>query len=271
MLHKEISQLRARTASAKKLRIPEDRVEFARQLGVEPDEWQQRFLHSNATRILMNCPRQSGKSTSAAIRALHEALIKPGALVLIMAPSERQAQELFAKVARFYRQLGRAPSPDSDRKTGMALANGSRIEALPGSNERTIRGFSGVDLLIVDEAARVLDDLYYALRPMLAVSGGALMMLSTPYGKRGVFYEEWTGSSSWERYEIPATECPRISPEFLEEERRSLPDRVFRQEYLCSFEEAEGQVFSEESIQAAIAKEVEALDLSEIVATQEAS
>ena len=81
---------------------------------------------------------------------------------------------------------------DSYRKLGMELINGSRIEALPGT-EKTIRGFSGVDLLIVDEAARVADELYYAVRPMLAVSGGRLMMLSTPFGKRGVFYEEWTG------------------------------------------------------------------------------
>jgi len=242
------------------LRIPDDRAEFCWQLGIEPDEWQADFLRSEERRVLMNCSRQSGKSTVAGVRALHEALTVPGSLTLILAPAERQAQELFSKVAAFYRQLGHAPSPDSDRKTGMALANGSRIEALPGSNERTIRGFSGVSLLIVDEAARVLDELYFALRPMLAVSGGSLMMLSTPWGKRGVFYEEWIGSGPWERYEVPATMCPRISADFLEEERRSLPDRVFRQEYMCSFEEVEGQVFSDESIQAAITSDVEPLD-----------
>ena len=64
---------------------------------------------------------------------------------------------------------------------------------------------------------------------MLAVSGGSLMMLSTPYGKRGVFYEEWTGGHGWERYEVPASQCPRISEDFLEEERaaslRSSSDR----------------------------------------------
>jgi phage FluMu gp28-like protein len=265
-LAKEVELLKARTATARKLRIPADRTEFARLLGIEPDDWQAEFLSSDARRVLMNCSRQSGKSTVAAVRALHEALYKPGSLTLILAPAERQAQELFAKVSGFYRQLGHAPSPDSDRKGGMALSNGSRIEALPGSNERTIRGFSGVGLLIVDEAARVLDELYYALRPMLAVSGGTLMMLSTPYGKRGVFYEEWLGpssSSSWERYEIPATECPRISPEFLAEERATLPLRVFRQEYLCSFEEAEGRVFSETAIQAAITEDIEPLDFAE--------
>ncbi len=99
----------------------------------------------------------------------------------------------------------------------MQLTNGSRIEALPGT-EKTIRGFSGVDLLVLDEAARVDDELYFAVRPMLAISGGALMMLTTPHGKRGVFYEEWTGGAGWERYEVPAAECPRIPEAFLEEE-----------------------------------------------------
>jgi hypothetical protein len=137
----------------------------------------------------------------------------------------------------------------------MQLENGSRIEALPGS-ERTIRGFSGAALLIVDEAARVDDALYFAVRPMLAVSGGALMMLSSPAGRRGVFYEEWTEGMGWERYEIPAAEVPRISEEFLEEERRALPLRIFRQEYECSFEETDDQLFSYEDVEGAITDEV---------------
>jgi hypothetical protein len=91
---------------------------------------------------------------------------------------------------------------------------------------------------------------------MLAVSGGALMMLTTPHGKRGAFYEEWTGGHGWERYEVPASRCPRISGEFLEEERRVLPRQVFRQEYECSFEETEDQVFTHEDVQAAISAEV---------------
>jgi hypothetical protein len=91
---------------------------------------------------------------------------------------------------------------------------------------------------------------------MLAVSGGALIMLTTPYGKRGVFFEEWTSGQGWERYEVPAAECPRISPEFLEEERRALPARVYRQEYGCSFEDIEDQVFGYEDVMAAMSEEV---------------
>ena len=191
----------------------------------------------------------------AGVLGLHKALIAPGSLILILAPAERQAKELFTKVASSYRALGHVIAADSYRKLGMELSNGSRIEALPGT-EKTIRGFSGVDLLLVDEASRVADELYYAVRPMLAVSGGQLLMMSTPYGRRGVFYEEWTGGEGWERYEVPAGECPRISEEFLAEEQRTLPRRVYRQEYECSFEETDDQVFTHADVEAAISEEV---------------
>jgi hypothetical protein len=77
-------------------------------------------------------------------------------------------------------------------------------------------------------------------------------MLSTPYGKRGIFFEEWSQGEGWERYEVPAEECPRISASFLEEEKRALPRRVYCQEYECSFEETEDQVFSYEEVHGAL-------------------
>jgi hypothetical protein len=234
------------------LRLALDRVAFARKLGLICDSWQRDLLRSTADRVLLNCCRQSGKSTMSAVLALHRALYHPGSLILCLAPSERQSKELFAKVADFYRKLRTVPAAPlaSDRKLGMRLPNGSRIEALPGS-ERTIRGFSAVDTLIVDEAARVDDGLFYAVRPMIAVSAGALIMLSTPYGKRGVFFEEWTGDGAWERYEVPAAQVPRIPPAFLEAERRSMPSWWFLQEYNCEFRETEDQLFSHDMIEAA--------------------
>jgi hypothetical protein len=253
-LLREVEKLEAERLSGQ-AGIPADRLEFARLVGLEPDPWQVRLLRSDAPRVLMNCARQTGKSTSAGTLALHEALVNPGALVLILAPAERQAKELFSKVAGFYHALGHPVPADSYRKLGMALTNGSRIEALPGT-EKTIRGFSGAALLIVDEAARVDDGLYYAIRPMLAVSGGRLMMLSTPYGKRGVFFEEWTGREGWERYEVKAGGCPRIPLKFLEDERRALPARIYRQEYECSFEDTEDQLFGYDLVQSLITDEV---------------
>jgi hypothetical protein len=237
------------------LRLALDRVAFAQALGFDPDPWQEDLLGSSSDRVLLNCSRQSGKSTISAIIALHRALYHPGSLVLALAPALRQSQELFGKVAGFYRDLGRPVAPQGERKLSLELENGSRIITLPGS-EKTIRGFSGVGLLLVDEAARVDDELYFAVRPMLAVSGGSLMMLTTPYGKRGAFFEEWTGGHGWDRYEVPASECPRISEEFLAEERAALPAWVYRQEYECSFEETEDQVFTTDVIERAVSSEV---------------
>jgi hypothetical protein len=191
----------------------------------------------------------------AGVVALHRALTHPGSLALILAPAERQAKELFSKIAQAFSALGHIIPADSYRKLGMELTNGSRIEALPGT-EKTVRSFSGVDLLIVDEAARIADELYFAVRPMLAVSGGRLMMLSTPFGKRGVFYEEWTGGGAWERYTVTASECPRIPPAFLAEEREALGQWWYAQEYECRFMEAVDSVFTTELIEAALTDEV---------------
>lgn len=137
----------------------------------------------------------------------------------------------------------------------MELANGSRVISL-SREEGTIRGYSGVSLLEADEASRVSDALYYAIRPMLAVSQGRLVCLSTPFGKRGWFFDEWHGAGTWERVQITADRCPRITPEFLREEEQALGQRWFRQEYFCSFEDTIDQVFAYADIQAALADEI---------------
>jgi hypothetical protein len=238
------------------LHLALDRVSFAQALSIEPDDWQCELLRSTSDRTLLNCSRQSGKSTMCAIIALHRALYYPNSLILCLAPALRQSQELFAKVAGFYKDLGRPVPPQGERRLSLELENASRIITLPGT-EKTIRGFSGAALLIVDEAARVEDALYYAVRPMLAVSGGALMMLSTPYGRRGVFYEEWTKGEGWTRYEVPATTVPRIPPSFLTAEKRSMPEWWFAQEYLCEFRETEDQLWTHEMIEGARDDELE--------------
>jgi hypothetical protein len=227
-----------------------------------PDPWQTTLLRSPCKRLLLLCSRQAGKSTTAAALALLTALLRPGSLILLLSPTLRQSGELFRKVQELYRALGR-PIPTvgpRDNALKMELSNGSRVVSLPG-NEETVRCFSGVALLVVDEAARVPDDLYRAVRPMLAVSGGRLICLSTPFGKRGFFFEEWSRGQSWERVRIAAAQCPRIPAEFLAEERRSLGERWYRQEYECSFEDTVDAVFRSEDIAAALSDSVKPLIL----------
>jgi hypothetical protein len=95
------------------------------------------------------------------------------------------------------------------------------VISLPGS-EKTVRGLASVDLIVIDEAARVDDELLAATRPMLAVSNGNLFALTTPAGKRGWFYEQWLRGIGWQRISIKSTECSRISQEFLDQEREQL-------------------------------------------------
>src|SRR5262249_37295005 len=200
-----------------------------------PDPWQAQLMRSRSGRMALLCTRQAGKSTLAAALALKAAFLEAPALVLLLSPTLRQSGELLRdKVVRLYSALGRPVPTTQETALTMALANGSRIISLPG-DEGTVRGYSGVALLVIDEAALVPDSLYYVVRPMLAVSGGRLVALSTPWGRRGWFYEEWHSSRSWERVKITADRCPRISAEFLEEERQALGERWWRQEYFCSF------------------------------------
>src|SRR5262249_54855453 len=94
-------------------------------------------------------------------------------------------------------------------------------------------------------AALVPDELYRTVRPMLAVSRGRLVCLSTPYGKRGFFYEAWAKGREWTRIEVPAAKVARIAPEFLEEERQALGETFYRQGYECCFEAVQGLVYPE--------------------------
>ena len=157
---------------ATELRCALDAAAFAEErLNFQPDPWQAKVMRSPAKRVLLNCSRQAGKSTTTAIIGLHQALYYSSSLVLLVSPSLRQSRELFGKVQLFMKGLDTQPKLDEDNRLSMSLDNGSRVVALPG-DPATIRGFSAPSLIIEDESAYVSDGLYRAIRPMLAVSGG---------------------------------------------------------------------------------------------------
>lgn len=250
--------IRGRLAPPPPKRSP---VELATALGLELDAWQEEVLGGQWPRALLNCSRQSGKSTVTALLAAAEITTTPGAMVLIVAPSDRQSALLFRTAARFYRDLGGTIPANVDTRRSLELANGAQLHALPGK-EATIRGYSGVDLLLIDEAARVPDELYMATRPMLATSGGRVVGLSTPAGRRGWWYEAWVDvAQDWRRVEVPATACPRIPAAFLAEERRELPARVYEQEYLCRFHDVDDAFFPGDLIESVFTSAYEPWDL----------
>jgi hypothetical protein len=209
--------------------------DFARlKLNFQPDALQAAVLDSQSKRGVLNCTRQWGKSTVLAIKAVHRACTVARSLILVASPCGRQSGEFLRKAAEFLSRLGIKRRGDGSNACSLALPNGSRIVGIPGT-EATIRGFSAVSLLLIDEASRVPDETYKSLRPMLAVGNGDLWLMSTPFGKRGFFYEAWSHGDAWERHTAPATQCPRILPAFLEDERSELGPKWFAQEYLCEF------------------------------------
>jgi hypothetical protein len=241
-----------------------DAGEWVRErLGLDPDETQMRMLRTPRKNGLLNCTRQWGKSTVAAAKAVHEAWTRAESLVLVVSPSGRQSGEFVRKAAAFGRRLGIKTKGDGDNAISLEFPNRSRIVGLPGI-EATARGFSAVSLLVVDEASRVDDDTYLALRPMLATSGGSLWLLSTPFGKRGFFWQEWEhGGPGWERIRATAYECPRIPRDFLEGEKASMGEKWFRQEYLCEFVDTVEGVFDRDLVDAAVSAEFEPLMLGQ--------
>jgi hypothetical protein len=228
-----------------------DPVRLALDCGIEPDDMQTKLLTSASRKVLLNCCRQWGKSTTTSLIALHEALYCAPAMIILVSPSQPQSTELFKKIHGFWQWLDGAPEANQESLTRMELNNGSRIISLPGS-EKTTRGYSAATLVVMDEASRVPDELLAAVRPMLATTAGRFIALSTPAGKRGWFYEAWSQGEGWEKIQVKAEDCPRISPAFLDEERQAYGPLRFAQEYGCEFVDSETAVFNSDLIQKAL-------------------
>jgi hypothetical protein len=218
--------------------------------GMTPDPWQQEILTYLGTQSLLLTSRQTGKSTTCGALAVRLALTKPS-LCLLTAPCQRQSQEIYRKALDFYHALGRPVPALAETKTALELANGSRVVSLPGDSE-TIRSFSAVALVVVDEATYCEDALIHAVSPMLATSGGKLILAATPAGQRGLFYEKWVGPEPWQRIRVMATECPRLPADFLAQSKRSMGARWYAQEFQCDFAAALDSVFSPADIGRAV-------------------
>jgi hypothetical protein len=220
-----------------------DPVQFAEDvLDFHPDDWQKEVLRYSGPRLMMLCSRQSGKSTIAALKGLHCALHYPNSLTLIISPSQRQSSELFKVITQMMNNLPVPPVKVEDNKMSVTLLSGSRIVSLP-ANADTIRGYSAPDVVLVDEASRTVDGVYYAIRPFFATGKGQLIALSTPNGRFGWFFDAWESEQEWKKIKVVADDCPRISKEFLASELEALGRFWYSQEYECLFVENENSVF----------------------------
>ncbi len=238
---------------------------FAREkLGFHPEPQQLSIFAAYTHRGILCCNRQFGKSTTIAALAVHRAACVPESLVVVVAPTLRQSNELIRKVRRFLRPLGIRPKADGFNAVSLSLPNHSRIVAAP-ANADTLRGFSSVSMLLIDEAARVPDEVYEAATPMLARSDGAIWLMSTPKGRRGFFHSIWNGDIDtcgpyrWTRIHSTAADCARIPPAFLEAERASKSAAEFDQEYNCIFQDSSDQLFAAADLALAFSDEVHTL------------
>jgi hypothetical protein len=146
-------------------------------------------------------------------------------------------------------QLDVRPALLEDNRLSLTMDTESRICSLPAS-ESTVRGFSGVSLLIADEGSRIEDSLFAATVPFVAISRGTIITCSTPNGKQGWFYQIWSGSEPWYRQEVTANQCPRLTKGFLEEQVRLFGRRWVATEFYCQFTDPVDAVFAAADVEA---------------------
>ena len=222
-------------------------------IGQEPFDYQKKFMDTPSDRKAFVSGRQVGKSRSASWMALWEAVTHAGSEILITAKAQRQSMELFNQVKKEIRMSEvseEAWGVVRSTRTELHFDNGSRIVCLPvGRDGSNIRGY-GTDLIIVDEAAFIADEIFQqVLSPMLAVGDGKFVLLSTPFGKKGFLYERFN-DPNWYTMQVPTSANPLVDDEFIEEQRNNLSATQFKQEILGQFVESADSFFTREELMA---------------------
>jgi hypothetical protein len=213
------------------------------------DDWQKQVLATKGN-ICLRSGRQVGKSTIISIKAGDYAVKNKKKKILIIASVERQAQLLHEKVLSYIMdKYPKAIKKGKERptKSKIHLVNGSVIYCLPtGLSGHGIRGYT-IDLLIADEAAFIPEEVWTAVTPMLAVTKGDIILLSTPFGKGGYFYRCFN-DKSFSSFHVTSEECVRADKEFLKREKERLSKLEYAQEYLGEFVDELRQFFPTELI-----------------------
>lgn len=179
-------------------RLRDDPVLFAQKVcHAYPHWYQEEILLNDAQSIIIRMGRQLGKTFAMAIKAIHAAFTKPGTInpddpyvVMIIAPAQRQSQIMFEQIQRL---INSSPilqqSVTKSIQQEIRFKNGAVIYNFPiGETADRVRGYS-INLLIVDEAAYVPDRVFTSLEPALSHTEGSMILISTPFGRFGYFYE----------------------------------------------------------------------------------
>lgn len=227
-------------------------------IGIEPFDYQKDVLDCNDDRIAFVSGRQVGKSRTAAWIGLHYALTREGATVLITAPTQNQASELFRQVKV---EMNESVIPDDlwgterETRTAVEFENGSRILCRPANDN--LRGLT-TELIIADEAAKIEDEIFYqVLLPMLATTDGKFVLTSTPFGSSGFLFEAFHGGLEEDYYtkQVPTYRNPKVGEEYIAQQQQQLSSLDFKQEILGKFVESSDSFFTTAEIEEAISGE----------------
>lgn len=219
--------------------------------GLTPDPWQAEMIRCPARQIIALCTRRAGKTQATACRVLARCL-KQKTYVRIHNPTEDQSVEFLQLVRDMNDAMGCPVPLVRESQKELAWSNGSMIKAKPDS-PRGARGPTP-NIVVIDEGAQVSDELYLSLKPMMLLGRAEMLVLSTPFGKQGWFFEIFNDPEKlkhWTSFRVTAHECPRIDPLILEEHRATMPPRWFDQEYMLAFNDAVDSVFGKTVIESA--------------------
>jgi hypothetical protein len=256
-------------------------------LGIVPFHYQDQVLNDFSKRMIVCSSRQIGKTYVVAIKALHYAMFNPNKKVLVFSRNQNQSKKFLRQMRQImyegmqhYKHLtdksntymNEEPQwmfPQDFSKTEpnnsseFSLTNGSTIMSLPATD--SARGFTG-DLVIVDEAGHVPDEIFeLVIEPTVRFTGGTIILLSTPNGQKGFFYDIFDPSDKREEHEYTRywwqwELCPNENIKKMTEERRKTLDPMrFSQEYEAQFTSDSNAFFQARKVKEAIDSELQVM------------
>lgn len=211
---------------------------------LSPPQWE---VHESDARFrVLIAGRRMGKTHLACVELLTHAAAKQNANCWYVAPTYRMAKEIA------WRQLkGMIPAgwlaALNETELSVRLVNGSMIGLRGADKPDSLRGV-GLDFVVPDEFAWI-DPAAWSdvLRPALADRGGRALFITSPAGYNwayDLYLRGKEGDPGWRSWQFTTLDGGRVSPEELEEARRTLDPRIFRQEFEASFETLQGRVYS---------------------------
>jgi len=216
-------------------------------LHVKPFPYQAKLLEDDKKRIVACMGRQTGKTTTIAMKAIYFTDTNPNVTVLITSPSLRQSMIMFDRIATFVYSTPRLRNKIvRATRTLIHFENGSRIIALPCS-ENLLRGYTA-QMVICDEASFMPEEVItQVIFPMLSTTDGYAIFLSTPWGKDHFFYRAFV-NPAYSVHRVKSSECPLIKREFLEEMKANMTREAYLMEYEAEFVEALNSYFPQDLI-----------------------